>query len=177
MKKSRKKKARTRAKETTSSEDKRGSGLLVVNLRGLVNTRNPVRETLQQLNLLRRFNATIVPNNNVTLGMLESAKEHLAWCQLDKEMAEKLLSKRAETSNGDKAEDSVLKGSGFSSFEDLASALASGKTALKDEFGFRNYFRLAPPRGGFNRSIRRQYGEGGVLGPNRDLHKLVEKML
>jgi large subunit ribosomal protein L30 len=151
--------------------------LLVVNLRGLVNTRTPVRKTLQQLKLLKRFNATIVPDTEVSRGMLISAKEHLAWCKLDATTAEKLLAKRAEISDGKRVNESVLKRAGFSSFAELASALASGKTALKEEFGFRQFFRLSPPKGGFNRSTRRQFGEGGVLGPNRQLLILVDKMI
>ncbi len=151
--------------------------LLVVNMRGLVNTRTPVRETLQQLRLLRRFNATIVPDTEIFRGMLQSAKEHLAWSELDAATAENLLTKRAESSNGNKVEASVLKGSGFSSFADLAAALASGKASLSQELGFRQFFRLSPPKGGFSRSIRRQFGEGGILGPNRELAKLVNKMI
>jgi large subunit ribosomal protein L30 len=158
-------------------EEQNSLNLLVVNMRGLVNTRTPVRETLHQLRLLKRFNATIVPDNEVSRGMLESAKEHLAWCELDASTAENLLAKRAETSNGNKVAESILKGSGFSTFADLASALAAGKTTLREEFGFRQFFRLSPPKGGFNRSIRRQFGEGGILGPNRELPKLVEKMI
>jgi large subunit ribosomal protein L30 len=153
------------------------ASLLVVNMRGLVNTRRPVRRTLQELRLLKRFNATIVPDNEVFRGMLESAKEHLAWCELDARTAENLLTKRAESSNGNKVSESILKGSGFSSFADLASALASGKASLSADFGFRQFFRLSPPKGGFNRSIRRQFGEGGVLGPNKELEKLVERMI
>ncbi len=153
------------------------TSLLVVNLRGLVNTRRPVRQTLRQLKLIKRFNATIVPNNEVFRGMLASAKEHVAWCELDNEIAEKLLSKRAETSDGRRVSEINLKGAGFGTFSDLASALATGKATLSDELGFRQFFRLSPPRGGFKRSIRRQYGEGGILGPNKELSKIVERMI
>ena len=45
--------------EGKSDEQVTGS-LLVVNLRGMVNTRTPVRSTLEQLSIARRFNATII---------------------------------------------------------------------------------------------------------------------
>jgi large subunit ribosomal protein L30 len=171
-----------RRKKNDDVNDDGGSAsgsLLVVNMRGLVNTRRPVRKTLEQLRLIKRFNATIVPDNEVYRGMLESAKEHVAWCKLDAKTAEALLSKRAESSTGNRVDESVLrkKDSEFSSFSDLATALAGGKTTLSEDLGFRQFFRLSPPRGGFKRSIRRQFGEGGILGPNKELPSVVEKMI
>lgn len=159
------------------AKETRGS-FLVVNMRGLINTRTPVRKTLEQLKLLRRFNATIVPDNEMFRGMLQSAKEHVAWCKLEPTIAEMLLTKRLEVSNGRKVKESELKKlGGFSSFSELATVLASGQTRLDGSQGFRQFFRLSPPRGGFKLSTRRQYGEGGVLGPNKELGKLIESMV
>ena len=154
------------------------SSLLVVNLRGLVNTRSPVRTTLEQLRLTHRFNATIVPDDEVFRGMLSSAKEHIAWCTADEQLAERLFSKRLEISNGKRVSEADLKSlSGFSSFSELAKAVSSGKVRLDGSQGFRPFFRLNPPRGGFKRSTRRQYGQGGILGPNKELGKVVERMI
>jgi large subunit ribosomal protein L30 len=153
------------------------SSLVVINMRGLVNTRTPVRRTLVQLKLLKRFNATIVPDDDVYRGMLNSAKEHLAWCTLDTQTAESLLSKRAEVSDGRRFDESKLKDVGYSSYSELASALSNGQVSLSENLGLRQFFRLSPPKGGFKRSIRRQYGEGGILGPNKDLPKILEKMV
>jgi large subunit ribosomal protein L30 len=162
----------------TRKEDTEEGSLLVVNLRGLVNTRTSVRQTLEQLKLMRRFNATIIPNNRMSRGMLQSAKEHVAWCKLDEPIAEKLVSKRLEISNGRKVpEDKLKELTGMSTFSELASGLVSGKVRLNEGDKFRQFFRLSPPRGGFKRSTRRQYGEGGALGPNKELIDLVEKMI
>jgi large subunit ribosomal protein L30 len=150
--------------------------LLVVNLRGMVNTRAPVRTTLDQLKVAKRFNATIVPNDRVHLGMLNLAKEHVAWCKLDAETAAKLLTNRSEISSGRKASPEDLNDK-YGSVHDLASGLESGKVTLNTVSEIRPFFRLSPPRGGFKRSIRRQYREGGILGPNDQLAQLVEKML
>jgi large subunit ribosomal protein L30 len=150
--------------------------LLVVNLRGLVNTRAPVRATLDQLRVARRFNATIVPNDETYLGMLQLAKEHVAWCKLNSEIAEKLLSSRAEISTGNRVAESTI-AKEYGSFAGIASKLENGELNLKSVNGMRAFFRLNPPRGGFKRSIRRQYRDGGILGPNDELSTLVEKML
>jgi large subunit ribosomal protein L30 len=152
------------------------SSLLVINLRGMVNTRAPVRTTLEQLRVARRFNATIVPNDVVHLGMLNLAKEHVAWCEIDAGIAEKILSSRAEISTGTRvAENTIAKDHG--SFREIASKLESGELLMNSIKEIRPFFRLSPPRGGFKRSIRRQYRDGGILGPNEELAALVEKML
>jgi large subunit ribosomal protein L30 len=39
------------------------------------------------------------------------------------------------------------------------------------------YFRLAPPRGGFKRSMRRQFTEKGILGNNPKLEEIVRRMI
>jgi large subunit ribosomal protein L30 len=150
--------------------------LLVVNLRGLVNTRAPVRTTLDQMKVARRFNATIVPNDEVHLGMLNLAKEHLAWCELNAGIAEKLLNTRAEISSGTRVSESQI-AKEYGSFHDIASKLESGEIKLSSINEIRPFFRLSPPRGGFKRSIRRQFRDGGILGPNEDLPSMVEKML
>ena len=43
--------------------------------------------------------------------------------------------------------------------------------------GMLPYFALAPPKGGFKRSTRRQFREGGTLGPNPELPTVVKRMI
>ena len=163
--------------ETQTKSGPANGSLLVVNLRGLVNTRAPVRATLEQLSIARRFNATIVPDDEVHRGLLNLAKEHVAWCKLESGTAEKLLETRSEKSTGTKFQESELVGKPYSTFTDLAKALECGNLKLSSFGGLRPFFRLSPPRGGFKRSTRRQYRDGGVLGRNDELPKLVERML
>lgn len=156
--------------EKDAQQEQVDSSLLVVNLRGTVNTRSPVRKAMEQLHVIKRFNATIVPKNKVNLGMLNLCKEHLAWSVVDSKTIEQLLTSRAEVSDGRKFSSS-------SSLSELADSVSKGKSRLDGSQGFRQFFRLSPPRGGFKRSIRRQFGEGGILGPNPELPKLIEKMM
>jgi large subunit ribosomal protein L30 len=167
-------------KERRKTEDESviSGSLLVVNLRGMVNTRAPVRKALEQLHLVRRFNATIVPNNKAYMGMLKLCKEHIAWSEADPGLIEKLLRSRAEVSDGHKVKEEELNSAGKRvSFAEVAKSLASGESRLDGSQGFRQFFRLNSPRGGFKRSIRRQFHAGGILGPNPELGSLVESMI
>jgi large subunit ribosomal protein L30 len=172
------KKAKQKGKKKDTLETASKASLLVVNMRGLVNTRTPVRKTLEQLKLLRRFNATIVPDDKVYRGMILSAKEHVAWCKIDSSTAENLLVKRSEMSTQKRFSEADLKKNGsYSSFAQLAKAIADGTTKIDGSQGFRQFFRLAPPKGGLRRSTRRQYGQGGILGENKDLLEIVGRMI
>ena len=165
----------TKKTKTTKTE---GGSFLVINMRGLVNTRSPVRATLEQLSIARRFNATIVPDTDSYRGMLRLSKDHLAWCKIQAPLAEKLLSTRSEKSTGVKyQEEEMKKSKEYTSFSALAKALESGKVNLSHLGLMRPFFRLNPPKGGFRKSTRRQYTDHGILGHNEDLPKYVEKML
>jgi large subunit ribosomal protein L30 len=163
--------------ETPGESSSRTGSLLVVNLRGLVNTRTPVRTTLEQLSIARRFNATIVPDDATHRGMLNLAKDHVAWCKLDSDTAKKLLASRSEKSSGKRFQESDIVSKTYSSFPDLARGLETGELTMRAIGEIRPFFRLSPPKGGFKKSTRRQYGQGGILGPNDELPKIVEKML
>ncbi len=50
---------------------------------------------------------------------------------------------------------------------------------VKDKDGnYKGYCRLHPPRGGFKKSTKYTFNSGkGILGPNKEIAKLVERML
>lgn len=164
--------------KNTKANKTEGGSYLVVNMRGIVNTRSPVRATLEQLSIARRFNATIIPDTESYRGMLRLSKEHVAWCKIQAPLAEKLLSTRSEKSTGVKyLEEEMKKSKEYASFGELAKALESGKVNLSHLRLMRPFFRLNPPKGGFRKSTRRQHSDNGILGHNVDLPKYVEKML
>lgn len=151
-------------------------GFLVVNLRGLVNTPAGVRETLKNLHLETRFRATLVPDTPDYRGMLRRAKEHVAWCEAKPELTLKMIEKRGRVEGKTPITDDVVKALGYSKLSDLAKALSDGKTTL-NAVGVKPSVALSPPKGGFRRSTRRLYSQGGVLGHNPELPKLVEAMI
>ena len=58
---------------------------LVVRIKGTVNVPYWANSTLEDLNLGKKFNATIVPETKQTLGMLRKVKDIVAWCSADTE--------------------------------------------------------------------------------------------
>ncbi len=151
--------------------------ILVVNLKGSVNVRHPVKRTLEQLKLLRRFNATLVPDSPSYRGMLRLAATQLAWSQIDQKFLTKLLESRGRKTGQKPIEKSDLKSFGYKTVRTMTKELVQGKVKLSDIKGLKPFFRLHPPRGGLKRSARRAFTDGGLLGENPDLPKIVERML
>ena len=153
------------------------NSILVVNMRGTVNVRRPVKETLQQLHITRRYAATIVPDTPVYQGMLAAAKDRVSWSSVQSSLIAKLLKLRARGEGWKPLDKDVISSLGFKTLKELADAIASGKARLNKLKGIKPSMGLPPPKGGFKRSTRKSYREGGILGKNPDLPKILESML
>jgi len=66
---------------------------------------------------------------------------------------------------------------GYKKHEDLAAKMLKDRVRLSGVGGMLPYFRLAPPKGGFKISMRRQSTERGVLGNNPRLDTIVKRMI
>mgnify|MGYP001570506261 CR=1 FL=1 len=136
--------------------------ILIIRISGMVKVNKFIEETLYRLKLRRKYSATIIKPTKDILGMIEKAKHYTAFGKVDKETLIKLMKARAQ-----RVDKKQFKA------EEAAEELISGKS-LK-ELGFKPFFRLHPPRGGL-KSSRHPFPEG-VLGNNKEINKLVGRML
>jgi large subunit ribosomal protein L30 len=143
----------------------------------MVNIARTVKDTMMSLNLEKRFRATIVPDTPSYRGMLQKAKDHLSWCEASPQLIKNILEKRGRKDGWKPLLQEDLKKLGFSDLESLAKDLSESKVTLMKLDGVKPSFALHPPRGGFKKSIRRNYGQGGILGANPELPLIVDKML
>ena len=150
--------------------------VLVVNLHGAINSPGPVRTALEELKVIRKFSASVVSDDPPTMGMLKLCKERVAWATVDQETLAGLLKKRGMVSGTKALDVASLKTLGFKSHEELAGKMVKDQLRLSAIKGVRPFFRLAPPKGGFNKSLRRQASDNGIMGENPALFKLVERM-
>src|SRR5918997_1390919 len=71
---------------------------LVVRMKGTVNVPYWARITLESLSLNKRFRATIIPENEQTLGMLRKIKEFVSWTSVDAEFIREFIEKKGRIS-------------------------------------------------------------------------------
>jgi large subunit ribosomal protein L30 len=152
--------------------------LAVVRIRGTVNVRRDVEDTLRMLNLLRNCHATLVDDRPSYLGMLRRAQSILTWGEASKETIALLLRERGRLVGNKKLTDEYVKNLGFDSLDALAEAIYDLKVGLKDLPGVKPVFRLHPPRKGFKGSIKKSYsgrGEAGYRG--EAINDLIRRMI
>jgi large subunit ribosomal protein L30 len=149
---------------------------LVVRIKGTVNVPAWAKTTLANLNLDKKFRATLVAENLETLGMLRKVKDIVAWTSVDADFIKELLERRGKLSGYKPITKSDLP-KGFESIEEVATAIAQNKTSMSKLNSIKPWFALAPPKGGFKQKTKTQFSQNGVLGHNEHLVQLVKNML
>ena len=152
--------------------------LAVVRIRGIVNVRKEIEDTLRMLNLQRNCHATLIDDRPSFLGMLRKAQNIITWGEVSKETISLLLKKRGRTIGDKPLTDEYAKKIGYESLDDLADAIYNLKVMLKDLPGVKPVFRLHPPRKGFKGSIKKSYRAGGEAGYRGEaINDLIRRMV
>ena len=149
---------------------------LVIRIRGIVNIPSWAERTLEYLNLRKKFNATILTENNQTLGMLRKVKDIVAWNSVDESIIKELLEKRGRKKGFHPLKNSSLP-SNYNTIDDLANAIHKKNISLSELEELKPWFSLNPPKGGFKRKTKTQYNQKGILGENNELIDLVRRMI
>ena len=150
---------------------------LVVRISGQADVPYWAVTTMTLLKLEKKYRATIIPEQENTLGMLRKIQHYISWQEIDVETVKELLDKKARKSGYKKITSEDITSIGFTSIDELATSLAEGKTALSKLKPLKPWFALAPPRHGFKRSTKKLYGQKGVLGYNKELLVIVKRMM
>ncbi len=150
---------------------------LVVRIKGQADCPYWATHTMTLLKLDKKYRATILPAKENTLGMLRKVQHYVSWIELDSSLAKELIDKKARKSGYQKITPEDLKELGFSSTDELATALADGRATLSKLKPLKPWFALAPPAHGFKRSTKKLYGQKGILGQNKELDTIVRRMI
>ena len=149
-------------------------------LKGSFGTPISFETALSTLRLKYRFNAVLLENKVNVLGMLRKVKDYVTWGEVKTPEIANLLRERGEIEGGIMVtDDTVKKTFGEDSVNSLAEGITRGRISLESLWvkGLRPVFRLRPPSGGFETTIKRPYGSHGELG-NRgtSMSELLERM-
>jgi len=150
--------------------------IAIVRVRGTVNVRRDVAETLKRLNLKKPNYCVVVPETKPYLGMIQKVKDYVAYGDIDLETFKKLLKRRGEVKGLGKLSGENVKKLGFDSIDELAEALYSGKISFKDVPQLKRFFRLRPPSKGY-KSVKKPYPEGALGNWGSNISSLINRML
>lgn len=148
---------------------------VIVRIRGGVNTRPEIKDTLDMLRMNRVNHCVVVKEDEHFRGMIQKVKDYVAWGKVDDDTLALLLEKRGRLSGNVRLSDQIVKeNTAYGSIKEFAKALNAGNASLKD-LGLKPVFRLHPPRKGF-KTTKKTAQEGGVLGFHTAIGDLITKM-
>ncbi len=149
----------------------------IVQVRGVVNVRRDIKDTLKMLRLHHINHCVLVPDTPENLGMIRKVKDYVAYGEIDQATLETLLETRGRVI-GDKplTAEYIREHSTYSGIEEFAKAISSGNARLMDVPGVKPVLRLHPPRKGY-KTIKRTFPQGGALGYyGNEINALLYKM-
>ena len=146
------------------------SKIAIIRLKGLFSVSPTIEKTLESMKLTKLYSCALITPSPSAKGMIQTAKDVVAYGEVDKDTVALLLSKRGKTVDGKKLSSAKKP----AEIEKLASEIASSEKK-PEEFGVQNLFPLSPPKGGFDGS-RKSGTPYGPLGKNAKISELIAKM-
>ena len=155
------------------------SKIAVLRIRGDLNVRREIKDTLKMLRLFNKNYCVIVDNNPNYVGMIKKIKDYVTWGEVNKETVELLLKNRGRLAGNKKLSEEYLKEKLKCSFNDFVNDFFDKKKSLNDIPGLKQFFRLSPPIRGFERGgIKKPFSMGGALGYRKEnINDLVRRMI
>lgn len=123
--------------------------IAVILIRGLLKIGSGKKATLKMMKLSRKNYCTVLEKTPSIVGMVKKVEECVAWGEIDDSTLKELVSKRGE------------------------------KTKVNSREVPKKFFRLCPPRGGFERKgIKIPFSRGGAAGYRGEkINDLIRRML
>jgi large subunit ribosomal protein L30 len=153
--------------------------IIIIRIAGKQGLTEQIKSTFKLLRLYGKYNCIIVPDKPQYLGMIKKVKDFITWGEVDEETCKQLLEKRGKLPSNVSLTESLIKEKTKLSISEFTKEFMEGKKELKDITGLKLFFKLHPPRGGFeNKGTKKPFSVGGVLGYRKEkINKLVQKMI
>ena len=150
----------------------------VIRIRGLKGVRPEIRSTMEKLQLDRKNHCVLVPEKADIRGMLEKARDYVAYGNVKEETLIKLVEKRGRGKGDVLITPAFLKEHQMDSAKGVVDALVKGTKTLL-QMGIKPVFRLNAPRKGFGKKgIKQSAGLKGPLGFHAEgMDKMLVQMM
>ena len=149
----------------------------VIRVRGVNNTRRTINATCKLMNIAKIHNLSFIDDRQSYKGMLQKAKDTITWGEVSPVAVEQVLSKWGKLPGDRPLTDVYMKEkTKYATIKDFAKAFVDLKADLKDIPDLKPFFRLHPPRKGYE-ATKLPYSTGGSLGYRGDnINHLIKRM-
>jgi len=153
--------------------------IAVIRIKGKPGMKKEIKETFEKLRMYNKNTCVVIQNTPSYVGMLEKIKHAATWGEIDEATCHDLFVKRGKLPGNKKLTDDYLKEKMKSDINAFTKDFMSFKKEIKDIPGMKSFFKLQPPRKGFERKgIKTPFSQGGVLGYRKaKINDLIQRML
>jgi large subunit ribosomal protein L30 len=150
----------------------------VIRVRGTVNVRNEIQETLRMLRLNRVNHCILITESPEYKGMLQKVKDYVTWGEVNDDVLKNMIKTHGKLTGEKGITDKYINSnSDFKNISDFASSVVKGDIKYTDLKGIKPIIRLHPPRKGYE-GIKRSFAAGGALGyRGKKINDLLQRML
>tara|TARA_Y100000310_G_C20702941_1_gene831751 strand:+ start:2408 stop:2896 length:489 start_codon:yes stop_codon:yes gene_type:complete len=161
------------------TEKKDNKRIAVIRIKGKPGLNYDLKNTFNKLRLYNKNTCVVVPNTPTFVGMINKIKNLSTWGEINEKTFKELLEKRGKIPGKKMLTDDYMKSKTKKGIAEFSKDFIEFKTNIKDVPGLKPFFKLNPPRGGFERKgIKSQFSQGGVLGYRKDkINELLERMI
>lgn len=151
----------------------------IIRIRGEANMKRTIKDTFKMLRLYKKNTCVVIPATKQYAGMVESIKDGVTWGEINPETFKLLLEKRGKLPSKGSLTNDYVKEKLKIDINDFVKQYFEGKKDIKDIPGLKPFFKLNPPRGGFERKgVKIAYSMGGALGYRKDkINELLKRMI
>lgn len=151
----------------------------IIRIRGELGLKEEIKDTLKMLKLYKKNTCVVIPNSPQYVGMLDRVKECITWGEIDQETFKELLRRRGKIVGSAPLTEDYLKQKSSLDFNNFVKEYFEFKKEIKEVPGLKPFFRLSPPKGGFERKgVKTPFSLGGSFGYRKDkINELIRKMI
>jgi large subunit ribosomal protein L30 len=153
--------------------------IAVVRVKGKPGLKVGIKKTLQFLRLYKKHHCVIISSTPTQIGMLETLKHVATWGELDNETCKLLFEKRGRVAGKKPLTDAYVKEKIKCSLAEFATKYMNFQAELDNVPGMKKFFKLSPPRQGFEKKgIKTPFSMGGVVGYRKEkINNLIQRMI
>lgn len=138
----------------------------VIRIRGSVNLRKEIKDTLAMLRLYRKMHCVLLKETDSLKGMIRSVNNWITYGEINDDILKLLIEKR-----GRKLGDKRL------TKDDVENVFKKIKESEKVPNIIKPVFRLTPPSKGFKKSIKQHYPKGELGYRGKEINELLKRMI
>lgn len=139
----------------------------IIRVRGTVDKKQEIRDTMKMLCLTRVNHCVLYSKDPKIDGMIKKVKDFVTWGEISETMLEKLVSARGRMDGDVKLDENNVK---------IVIDMIKKTKKANDIKGFKNVFRLSPPKKGYE-GIKRAFPKGALGYRGEKINNLIERMI